>query len=142
MSRLHVITGSASGIGAATVERLLANGHKVIGVDIQNADVTADLSTPVGRNDAIEQVKALAPDGIDGILTSAGSANFDSLDVLVAPGIVMTPMTMESLSNPAQNESITKFAPIACSESLHVISKSVNTAASRSKSLSASKTPR
>lgn len=97
MSRLHVVTGSASGIGAATAERLVANGHKVIGVDIRNADVTADLSTPTGRNDAIEQVKALAPDGIDGILTSAGSANFDNLDVLVALNYFGTTKFLEGL---------------------------------------------
>lgn len=83
MSRTFVITGSASGIGKATADRLTANGHTVIGVDIHNADIIADLSSPEGRDDMIARVQALAPEGIDGVLTSAGSANFDR------PGFVL-----------------------------------------------------
>ena len=39
MSRTYVITGSASGIGAATAQILRDRGEKVIGVDLQNADI-------------------------------------------------------------------------------------------------------
>jgi NAD(P)-dependent dehydrogenase (short-subunit alcohol dehydrogenase family) len=49
MSRTYVVTGAASGIGKATTERLRADGHTVIGVDLRDADVTADLSSDVGR---------------------------------------------------------------------------------------------
>lgn len=75
MARTHVITGSSSGIGRATAERLKEKGHNVIGVDIRDADVIADLSTPTGRADALAKIKALAPDGVDGVLTSAGASD-------------------------------------------------------------------
>ena len=51
MIRTYVITGSASGIGAATSSALKKAGHTVIGVDIHNADVDVDLSTALGRHD-------------------------------------------------------------------------------------------
>ena len=42
------VTGSASGMGAATAARLRDDGHRVIGVDQRDADVVADLSTREG----------------------------------------------------------------------------------------------
>lgn len=48
----YAITGSASGMGRETAQRLRDGGHTVIGVDIKDADVIADLSTPAGRADA------------------------------------------------------------------------------------------
>lgn len=72
MSRTIVITGAASGIGAATSERLESAGHRVIGVDLRNADIDADLGTVDGRAAMVEQVTRLAPDGIDAVLAGAG----------------------------------------------------------------------
>lgn len=46
MTRTFVVTGSASGIGAATADLLRDRGFRVIGVDLRDADVMADLSTP------------------------------------------------------------------------------------------------
>ena len=40
---MYVVTGAASGLGAATAERLHAAGHGVIGVDLRGTDVEADL---------------------------------------------------------------------------------------------------
>ena len=77
MTRTHVITGSASGIGKAIAVRLKAKGHKVIGVDLHDADIIADLGTKQGRTLMLEKVKALAPDGVDGVLAGAGIAAFD-----------------------------------------------------------------
>lgn len=67
-----VITGAASGIGAATAARLGRNGQKIIGVDLRDADVVADLSTPDGRAAAIDGVTSLVDGAIDGLVTCAG----------------------------------------------------------------------
>ena len=40
---LYVVTGSASGIGDAVAKQIRAEGHQVIGVDIRDADIVADL---------------------------------------------------------------------------------------------------
>jgi NAD(P)-dependent dehydrogenase (short-subunit alcohol dehydrogenase family) len=69
--RTIVITGSASGLGLATRRRLEAAGDKVIGVDLHDAEVDADLSTAAGRADAIAAVIAVAP-SIDGLIVCAG----------------------------------------------------------------------
>ena len=49
LMRTVCITGSAGGIGAATRARLEKDGDRVIGVDVRDAEVIADLSTPAGR---------------------------------------------------------------------------------------------
>lgn len=72
MSRTIVVTGAASGIGAATRDRLERAGHRVIGVDLRNSDIDADLGTVKGRAGMVEQVTRLAPDGIDAVLAGAG----------------------------------------------------------------------
>jgi len=69
--RTVVVTGSASGMGAATKARLEAAGDRVIGVDINGADVVADLGTAEGRQAAIDGVGALT-DSLDGLVTWAG----------------------------------------------------------------------
>lgn len=70
--RTVVVTGSASGMGAATVARLQAAGDRVIGVDIKDADVVADLGTAEGRQQAIDRVTELSGGSIDGLVTWAG----------------------------------------------------------------------
>src|SRR6202163_4405884 len=70
--RTVVVTGSASGMGAATRARLEAAGERVIGVDLRDADVISDLGTPEGRRAAIAAVTEQAGDSIDGLVTWAG----------------------------------------------------------------------
>jgi NAD(P)-dependent dehydrogenase (short-subunit alcohol dehydrogenase family) len=72
MSRTYVVTGSASGIGKATTERLRADGHTVIGVDLRDADVAVDLSTAEGREALVTQVRERTDGSIDGIIAVAG----------------------------------------------------------------------
>ncbi|NNL67942.1 MAG: SDR family oxidoreductase [Myxococcales bacterium] len=67
-----VVSGSASGIGAAVRRRLERDGDRVVGVDLHDAEVEADLSTPAGRAAAIAGVKAACPDGIDRLVLCAG----------------------------------------------------------------------
>ena len=68
----YAVTGSASGMGKAAAERLQANGHTVIGVDIQQADVVADLSTPAGRRAAADAVTRACGGRLDGAVLAAG----------------------------------------------------------------------
>ena len=70
--RTFVVTGSASGIGGATRQRLVARGDRVIGVDIRDADVLADLSSETGRREAIARVESLCGGVLDGLVTCAG----------------------------------------------------------------------
>jgi len=68
----YAITGSASGMGRQTAQRLRDDGHSVIGVDIKDADVVADLSTPQGRREAAEGVLAASSGKLDGAVLAAG----------------------------------------------------------------------
>lgn len=70
----YVLTGSASGLGAATKTRLEAAGHRVVGIDIRPADVTVDLRTAAGRADAVAGVTALVDGSVDGFVPFAGLA--------------------------------------------------------------------
>lgn len=70
--RTIVVTGSASGMGAATRARLEAAGDRVIGVDLHDAEVVADLSTAEGRAAAVDGVAARVDGAIDGVVTWAG----------------------------------------------------------------------
>jgi NAD(P)-dependent dehydrogenase (short-subunit alcohol dehydrogenase family) len=68
----YAITGSASGMGHETAQRLRGEGHTVIGVDIKESDITADLSTPYGRQEATEAVLAVSAGKLDGAVLAAG----------------------------------------------------------------------
>lgn len=68
----YVVTGSASGIGLAVCERLINDGERVVGLDRQDADIVADLSTESGRRGAVSQILSAFPDGLDGLVCCAG----------------------------------------------------------------------
>jgi NAD(P)-dependent dehydrogenase (short-subunit alcohol dehydrogenase family) len=72
-----VITGSAGGIGSATRARLEADGAQVIGVDVRDAEVIADLSTPEGRAAMVESVTAACGGVLDGVVAAAGITGDD-----------------------------------------------------------------
>ncbi len=67
-----VITGSAGGIGAATRARCENDGHRVIGVDVRDAEVIADLSTAEGRTAMVEAVARECGGVLDGLVAGAG----------------------------------------------------------------------
>jgi len=69
---LTLVTGSASGIGAATAQALRDAGHTVIGVDLRQADITGDLSTAGGRQAIVAQALALSKGTLDGLVLCAG----------------------------------------------------------------------
>jgi len=72
MSRLVVVTGAASGIGAAVATMLRSRGDRVIGVDLKDAEVCADLATPEGRAAAVAAVLEQSGGVVDGLVTCAG----------------------------------------------------------------------
>lgn len=69
---ITAITGAASGIGAELSKQLRDAGHTIIGIDRAGSDVTADLSTPEGRKQAVEQVLAASNGVLDHVVLCAG----------------------------------------------------------------------
>ncbi|HEY1707319.1 MAG TPA: SDR family oxidoreductase [Rhizomicrobium sp.] len=72
MERTIVVTGAASGIGAATAHYLRERGERVITSDLHHADVIADLATAGGRATLVEGVTRLSGGKIDAIVANAG----------------------------------------------------------------------
>ncbi len=70
-ARTYVVTGSASGIGRATLERLEADGARVLGVDLRDAEIVGDLSTPEARRAVVEAVAERTGGVLDGVVTCA-----------------------------------------------------------------------
>ena len=69
--RTYVITGAASGIGAATADRIRADGHHVVGVDLRDAEVIADLGTDDGRRRLVAEIESRAG-AVDAVVANAG----------------------------------------------------------------------
>ena len=76
--RTICVTGSAGGIGRATCAQLEKDGHRVIGVDVRDADVIADLSTPDGRAAMLDAVAAACDGRLDGLVAGAGIMSNDA----------------------------------------------------------------
>jgi len=68
----YAVTGAASGMGLATTRRLRTEGHTVIGVDLRDVEVVADLSTRAGRHRAAAEVVERAGGRLDGAVMAAG----------------------------------------------------------------------
>ncbi|MCU1391678.1 MAG: putative short chain dehydrogenase [Ilumatobacteraceae bacterium] len=83
MTRTTLVTGAASGIGFATTDYLRERGHRVITLDLHDADVVADLSTSAGRTAAIDGVSALAGTSLDAVIACAGTAVMTGLTMRV-----------------------------------------------------------
>lgn len=66
------ITGAASGIGAALARQLREAGHQVIGIDRANSDINVDLSTPSGRQQAVDEVLQRCGGSLDHLVLCAG----------------------------------------------------------------------
>lgn len=77
--KTYVISGAASGIGAATAALLREQGDRVITVDLHGADVIADLSTGAGRASAVTGVQQLTK-VVHGVVPCAGIAGATGVD--------------------------------------------------------------
>ncbi|MCC8082457.1 MAG: SDR family oxidoreductase [Lachnospiraceae bacterium] len=69
---IYAVTGGSGSIGKKTIELLKKRGHEVINIDIYHSDIEADLSIPEGRQKALDELASMCPDGIDGLICSAG----------------------------------------------------------------------
>ncbi|WP_244928810.1 SDR family oxidoreductase [Nocardioides sp. W7] len=72
MSRLVVVTGAASGIGASVRSLFEGRGDRVLGVDLKDVEVCADLSTAEGRAAAVAGVLEASGGVVDAVVTCAG----------------------------------------------------------------------
>lgn len=79
-----IVTGSASGIGAAVRKRLEADGDRVVGIDLRDAEVIGDLSTPAGREAAIAAALEATGGVIDRAVMCAGLGGAPGNQALVA----------------------------------------------------------
>ncbi|MDH3755626.1 MAG: SDR family oxidoreductase [Acidimicrobiia bacterium] len=69
---VFAISGAASGIGAATRNRIERAGNDVIGIDLDGCEVVADLGSTAGRAGAVAGVLELSSGRLDGLVTAAG----------------------------------------------------------------------
>jgi len=80
----YAISGCATGIGAATRKRIEADGHRVIGIDLRDVEVVADLSTREGRRSAVTETLAATDGQLDGAILCAGVGGHIGNNALVA----------------------------------------------------------
>ena len=71
---LFAITGGSSGIGAKTVEILKSCKHDVINIDLKDGDICVNLAEEAGRQQAIDKLHEMCPDGLDAMICNAGVA--------------------------------------------------------------------
>ena len=111
MSRVALVTGSASGIGRAIAERLAVDGVHVVGADVHDADVEADLTTRAGNRAAVDA--ALERHGrLDIVVANAGFQHVaaveefdeDAWDRLIAV-MLTSPFLLAHYGWPALRES-------------------------------------
>ncbi|MFF2494669.1 SDR family oxidoreductase [Agromyces sp. NPDC058064] len=82
--RVYVVTGADSGIGARVAQLLAERGARVVRCGLgDDVDVHADLARPDGRARLVDAVRALAPDGVDGLALVAGVGAPSTLPVRV-----------------------------------------------------------
>lgn len=76
--KVFLVTGAASGIGAATVRLIRARGGVAVATDLAGADVTLDVCDPAAWDAAI--AGAVAAHGrLDGLVSNAGVASHGAL---------------------------------------------------------------
>ena len=78
MNRTIVVTGAASGIGAATVNYLRERGDRVVTCDLRDADVIADLATAEGRAALVDGVARQSGGTLDAVIANAGGGPLET----------------------------------------------------------------
>jgi NAD(P)-dependent dehydrogenase (short-subunit alcohol dehydrogenase family) len=112
-----VVSGCATGIGAATRARLEAQGNEVIGIDLAGVEVEADLSQPSSREAAAAAVLELPGGRIDRALMCAGlGGHIDDIAAVVSVNYFGAVDLLDGLL-PALREGEAPAAVAICSNS-------------------------
>lgn len=93
----YLVTGSASGIGQSIADTLRAEGHQVIGADLRDAEIIADLATAEGRATLAVEAERLSDGALDGVVAAAGLSRPDIADVTLAVNYFGAVATLEGL---------------------------------------------
>jgi len=100
--RTALVTGAASGIGAATARELAREGARLVLVDVDKqglADVAAELDTPAGRPGHVEVTADLATaDGVAAAMREALAAT-GGVDILISNAGVCPWRTLGQLTD-------------------------------------------
>ncbi|RVW00963.1 SDR family oxidoreductase [Rhodococcus spongiicola] len=117
MPRTYLVTGSASGVGAAAAELLVNQSAHVIGADLRDADITADLGAGQGRAALVAQAREHSGGHLDGVVACAGVALFDPLTIKV--NYFGTVATLEGLRSLLAAGTDPRAVVISAAASLH-----------------------
>jgi NAD(P)-dependent dehydrogenase (short-subunit alcohol dehydrogenase family) len=90
MNRTVVVTGAASGIGAATVSYLRERDVRVITSDLRDAEVIANLATAEGRGTFVDEVAKRSGGTVDVVIANAGGGPVETSVQLNYFGAVAT----------------------------------------------------
>lgn len=123
----YAISGCATGIGAATRKRVEADGHRVIGIDLRDVEVAADLSTREGRTRAIEETLEACGGRLDGVVLCAGVGGHIENNSLVASVNYFGVADLLDGFFPALQKGEQPSAVAICSNSAQLVPDSVNT---------------
>lgn len=83
MSRTAIVTGAASGIGAAIAALLRAEGWAVAGVDLSgDADHVADVSDPAAVSDVVDRIG-----DVDALVSAAGHYDITPISGITADAL-------------------------------------------------------
>ena len=112
---VYAVTGSASGMGAAVVARLVAAGHRVVTVDLRDADVVADADEKKAALEAMKPFAALYMGGM-----GAKEQNFHN-QVFERMGYAELAGQVQALYLTGEKEKATALIPDELVDDLHII---------------------
>ena len=121
------ISGCATGIGAATRKRFEADGHRVIGIDLRDVEVVADLSTPEGRGRAIDETLQACGGRLDGTVLCAGLGGHIGENATVASVNYFGVADLLDGLFPALQRGEEASAVVMCSNSAQLVPNAIDT---------------